>query len=223
MRIAHRTKLVQSYEKGWHIYDNTELWYNPFWSEIEYMGTYPPPYQEPTFEPTAEQLARDRILRRRTWLYIYLPLGLVTLVAIILLVLILIAIFAPGTDGTLIFLSAVADIIVILWIIPAMLMVAILPVAYGAYRLNRRQKRKLDPQAGPLANRSRLQILAWRLQQFMDQVEGKSGELAPRVAKPVTDANAFFAYVGAWFTILKRPFTGRDNHERDRHRDGSGA
>ncbi len=187
------------------------------------MGTYPPPYQEPTFKPTEAQLERDRILRRRNRLYIYLPLGIVSFIALLLLVLILIGIFAPGADGTEEFISAVADIIVILWIIPAMILVSILPITYVAYLLNRRQKRKLDPQTGPLAYRSRLQIFAWRLQVFMDQAEGKTSQVAPKVAEPVTTFNALIAYFGAWINILTRPFTGSANHDRDHDRDGNGA
>jgi hypothetical protein len=187
------------------------------------MGTYPPPYQEPTFQPTAAQLERDRILRRRNRLYIYLPLGIVSFIALLLLVLILIGIFAPGVVGTEEFISAVADIIVILWIIPAMILVSILPIIYVAYLLNRRQKRKLDPQTGPLAYRSRLQIFAWRLQVFMDQAEGKTNQVAPKAAEPVVNFNAWITYFGAWINILTRPFIGSANHDRDHDRDGNGA
>jgi len=179
------------------------------------MGTYPPPYHEPTFEPTAEQLARDRLLRRRTRLYIYLPLGIISFISIVIIVLILIGIFAPGIQGTEVFISALADIIVILWIFPMMIIISIFPISYVAYLANRRQKRKLDPQTGPLAYRSRIQVLLWRIQLFMDQSRAKTDEVAPKVAKPVTTANAYVAYFGAWLNILTRPFRGSTNHDRD--------
>ena len=92
------------------------------------METYPPHYHEPTFEPTTAQLERDRLLRRRSRLYIYLPLGIVSFIALVLIALILIGIFAPGIQGTEEFISAVADIIVILWIIPMIIMVSLLPI-----------------------------------------------------------------------------------------------
>ncbi len=187
------------------------------------MGTYPPPNQEPTFEPTAAQLERDRVLRRRHLLYIYLPLGIVSFIAILLIVLILIGIFAPGIVGTEVFISALADIIIILWIFPAMIMVSILPITYAAYFMNRRQKRKLDPQTGPLAYRSKMQVFSWRVQQFLDQVEGKTSDTAPKVAEPVIGFNALIAYLGAWTNILTRPFTGSTNHDRDHYRNGNGA
>ncbi len=185
------------------------------------METYPPHYHEPTFEPTTAQLERDRLLRRRNRLYIYLPLGFVSFIALVLIALILIGIFAPGIQGTEEFISAVADIILILWIIPMIVLVLLLPIAYVAYFANRRQKRKLHPQTGPLANRSRIQILLWRLQIFMDQAEVKTGEVAPKVAKPVTSFNARIAYLGAWLNILIRPFKRSTNHDRDRNGNGT--
>jgi len=179
------------------------------------MGTYPPPYQEPTFEPTPAQLERDRLLRRRDGLYIYLPLSIIIFISLLLIVLILIGLFAPGIRGTEEFISALADIIVILWIIPMIVVVSILPIAYIAYLVNRRNERKLHPQTGPLAYRSRIQILLWRLQIFMDQAWIKTDEIAPKVAEPITSVNAYIAYFGAWLNILIRPFRGSANHDRD--------
>ena len=185
------------------------------------MESYQPPYSEPTFEPTAAQLERDRLLRRRNRLYIYLPLSIISFISIVLIVLILIGIFAPGT-GTEEFISALADIIVILWIIPMILLVSAFPIAYVAYFVNRRQKRKLNPQTGPLAYRSRIQILLWRLQIFMDGAQVKTGEVAPKVAKPVISFNAILAYLVAWLNILTRPFKGSENHDRDGNGNGNG-
>jgi len=186
------------------------------------MESYQPPYSEPTFEPAAAQLERDRLLRRRNRLYIYLPLGIISFISIVLIVLILIGIFAPGITGTEEFISALADIIVILWIIPMILLVSAFPIAYVAYFVNRRQKRKLNPQTGPLAYRSRIQILLWRLQIFMDGAQVKTGEVAPKVAKPVISFNAILAYLGAWLNILTRPFKGSENHDRDGNGNGIG-
>lgn len=186
------------------------------------METYPPHYQEPKFEPTAAQLERDRLLRRRTRLYIYLPLGIVSFIALVLIALILIGLFVFGVQGFAEFISAVADIIVILWIIPMIILVSLLPIAYVAYFANRRQKRKLDPQTGPLAYRSRPQVLLWRIQLFMGQTQVKTDEIAPKVAKPVISFNALIAYLGAWLNIVIRPFRGSEYHDRDGNGDGNG-
>ncbi len=183
------------------------------------MGIYPPPYQEPTFEPTAAQLERDQILRRRHRLYVYLPLGVASLIAVTLIVLILIGLFAPGSQGTVVFISAVADIIIILWIFPVMILTALLPITYVAYFANRRQKRKLNPQTGPLAYRSRMQVLLWRIQVFMDQARTKTDQIAPKAAEPIIGFNAYMTYFGAWLNIITRPFRGSTDHDRD----GNGA
>jgi len=186
------------------------------------METYPQQYHEPKFEPTEAQLDRDRLLRRRTRLYIYLPLGIVSFIALVLMALILIGLYVVGISGFAKFISAVADIIIILWTIPAIILVSLLPITYVAYYANRRQKRKLDPQTGPLAYRSRTQVLLWRIQVFMGQTQAKTDEIAPKVAKPVTEFNAFIAYLGAWLNIVTRPFRGSEYHDPDGNGNGNG-
>jgi hypothetical protein len=141
--------------------------------------------------------------------------------------LILIGLYVVGVQGFAKFISAVADIIIILWTIPAIILVSLLPIAYIAYYANRRQKRKLDPQTGPLAYRSRTQVLLWRIQVFLGQTQVKTDEIAPKVAKPVIDFNAFIAYLGAWLNIVTRPFRGSEYRDRDGNgngnSDGNGA
>lgn len=170
-------------------------------------------YIEPTFKPTPFQLERDRELRRRNRLYIYLPIGVACLLSLVTIILILIGIFAPGVTGTEAFIAAVADIIIILWIVPVIALLSILPIGYFAYIVNRRNKRKLHPQTGPLAYRSRIQVLLWRVQYFIERADNKTTEYAPKVAEPVTRFNGLLAYLDAWHNILTRPFRGSNDHD----------
>ena len=170
-------------------------------------------YIEPSYKPTASQLERDKELQRRNRLYIYLPISFACLLAIGTIVLILIGLFAPGIVGTEVFIAAVADIIVILWIIPVIALLSILPIGYLAYIVNRRNKRNLNPQTGPLAYRSRIQVLLWRVQYFIEKTESKTTEVAPKVAKPITKFNGILAYLEAWLNILTRPFIGSNDDE----------
>jgi len=179
------------------------------------METYKPPHIEPSFEPSAAQLERDQELRRRNRLYIYLPIGFACFLAIVIVVIILIGLFAPGITGTEAFIAAVADIIVILWIIPMIALLSIFPIGYVAYMVNRRNKRKLNPQTGPMAYRSRIQVLLWRVQYFIERTETKTTEYAPKVAEPVTRFNGILAYLEAWLNILIRPFKGSNSHDRN--------
>ncbi|MDX1416270.1 MAG: hypothetical protein R3293_18880 [Candidatus Promineifilaceae bacterium] len=178
------------------------------------METPEPTYVEPTFEPSAAQLERDKELRRRNRLYIYLPFGFVALLSIITILLILIGVFAPGITGTEEFIAALADIIIILWIIPVILLLAVLPILYVAYLVNRRNKRKLDPQTGPLAYRSRVQILLWRVQYFVEKSQTTTNKYAPKVAEPVTRFNSLIAYLEAWLDAILSPIRGSKNKDR---------
>lgn len=177
------------------------------------METNTKQYIEPTYKPTANQLARDQELRRRTRLYIYLPLGIACFLATMIIVLIFIGLIAPGITGTVAFIAALADIIIILWIVPMIAVMSILPIGYLAYLVNRRNKRKLNPQTGPLAYRSRIQVLLWRVQYLIEKTESKTNEIAPKVAEPVTRFNGLLAYLESWLILLTRPFRGNDNND----------
>jgi hypothetical protein len=170
-------------------------------------------YIEPSFEPAAYQLERDQELRRRNRLYIYLPIGFACFLSIVTIVLILIGLFAPGIIGTEAFIAALADIIIILWIVPAIALLSILPIGYFAHIVNRRNKRKLHPQTGPLAYRSRIQVLLWRVQYFLERANDKTTEYAPKVAEPVTRFNGLLAFLEAWLNILARSFRGSNDHD----------
>lgn len=177
------------------------------------METSRQPFKEPTYQPTPSQLLRDKELRRRNRLYIYLPFGITIFIATLIVILILIGIFAPGIMGTEAFIAAVADIIVILWILPMIAMLSILPIGFLAYLVNRRNKRKLHPETGPLAYRSKIQILLWRVQYFIEKTERKTTEVAPKIAQPVTQFNGFLAYLEQWWQLIARNLKRENDHE----------
>lgn len=159
----------------------------------------PPAPSEPSyFEPTVEQVARERRRRRFLRLYVYLPLAIVTLISVVLVVLLLVGVFSVDGEDTAAFASALADIVVILWTLPLLLLCAIGPLAYVAYVMNRRQRRKEQPQTGPQAEYGRLQVLLWRVDSFMLIVERKTVEMAPKVAAPLIKLNANMTYVETW-------------------------
>ncbi len=184
------------------------------------MATYPhPPSNNSEFEPSAEQLERDAELRQFNRLYLYLPLGAALFIAVVLMVILLIGVFAVGSLQNLIFVSALADIIVILGILPLLLIFAIVPIGYFGYKINQRQKRKLNPETGPLAYRSRVQIFMWRLDQFAQKLQNKTNETAPKLAKPIMKANESIAYLEAWPKSLKKTLKrsdGDDTRSTDR-------
>lgn len=178
------------------------------------MEMYPPPgTNPPPFEPSAEQLARERELRRFNRLAVYLPLGLLALAGIVVVVLLLIGVFSPNITGTEAFISALADIIIILWIMPMLVLMALLIIGYVAWRLNRRQQRKLLPPDSLQLRYGRLQPLLWRAQSLLNRASVQVDQKADMVTNQVIRSKGRVAYVDAWVDILTRPF--RRNDERD--------
>jgi hypothetical protein len=169
----------------------------------------------PGFSPTEEQLERESALKRFNRLYIYLPLGIVVLTSIFLLVLMLVGIFAPGLVGAEAFLSALADTILVLWMIPMMVLMAIVPIAYAAYLVNRRQRRNMLPPDSPLLRHSRVEMAMWQAQNILDKVSKKTDSVSEKIAQPLISINVLLAYVFAWLDILARPLRRNDENERD--------
>ena len=163
---------------------------------------YPPSTQTSSFEPSAEQLARDAELRRFNRLYLYLPIGIAAAIVTLIPLLMLIVIFLPESDDATTFISALSALVIIVFSVPLILLGAVILGGIALYLFDRRQRRKEFPQTGPLAYRSRLQVLMWRLDFFLDRVKAGTEKNAPKVAEPVMKANAFLAYLQSWWDSL---------------------
>ena len=178
------------------------------------MEMYPPPSQ-PVYKPTAEQLAREQQLRRFNRLYIALPLGLLAFVALGLVLLLLVGVFSPGIVGTEAFISALADIIIILWIMPMLVLMALLVIAFVAMRVNRREKRKLLPEDSLQLRYGRVQPFLWRVESYLDRADVQVNRAADSMTEPLIRNRGRFAAVEAWADILTRPF--RKDNQSDGH------
>ncbi|MFN2124481.1 MAG: hypothetical protein ACK2T4_11690 [Candidatus Promineifilaceae bacterium] len=190
------------------------------------MTMYPPGGQatseEDFFKPSAEQLERERALKRFNRKFITIPIALVVLIGIVLTILMLVAIFAPGPEGTMVFLSGLADTIVVLWMIPMTVLCAIVPILYFAYLVNRRQRRAELPLNSPLLEHSRTQMAFWKAQNISDRVDAQSKSISDRIVAPFMRLGEFSAYLLAWLTILTQPFRRDDNYDPDGSSDPDG-
>jgi hypothetical protein len=173
------------------------------------MTTSAPSTRGSTYEPTGEQLARDRALKRFNRLYLYVPLGIAALIALGLVIALLVGVLLPGITGTAAFASALADIVLIMTLLPMLLLCAIVPGAYIALVYNQRQKRQQAPQAGPMAYRSRVQTLFWRLDKLIDTAVAKTTATAPQIAQPIVKLNSGLAFLSAFFNQLSQLFRRR--------------
>lgn len=174
-----------------------------------------PPASPPPYQPTAEQLARERDLRRFNRLYVYLPLGLFAFAALAVVILLLVGVFSPGIVGTEAFISALADVIIILWIMPMLVLIALLVIGFAALVLNRREKRKLLPADSPLRQHGRLQFLLWRVDGYLSRVQAQVNRAADAAVAPLISNHGRAAAVDAWIDILTRPFRRHDENNAE--------
>ncbi len=167
--------------------------------------------QEPqdTFVPTAVQLERANALKRFNRLVVYLPLGLLTTAVLGLLIYLFVLAVWPPYEDTRLFLSGIADIILILFMLPVVIIFGLLVAGIFGGLIYRRQSRKVDGTPTMQQKYGRLRVLLWKLDQKLSVVYRKVDQLMPRIANPVIRFNAFLAYMAAWL--------GQLNKQRNRH------
>ena len=176
---------------------------NPY---LPYPDGTPPHWGEEmrsnTFVPTAVQLERAEALTRFNRWTIYVPLGvLATAVVGFLIYLLILAVWPPYED-TRLFLSGVADIILIFFMLPVVLLFGLLLAGIfgGAFYWRQSKKETGEPS---LQNKyGRLRLLLWKLDQKLSTVYRKVDQLMPKIAQPVMRLNATLAYISSWLGQL---------------------
>ncbi|MCB8926466.1 MAG: hypothetical protein H6652_12665 [Ardenticatenaceae bacterium] len=176
---------------------------NPY---LPYPDGTPPHWGEEmrsnTFVPTAVQLERAEALTRFNRWAIYVPLGvLATAVVGFLIYLLILAVWPPYED-TRLFLSGVADIILILFMLPVVLLFGLLLAGIfgGAFYWRQSKKETGEPS---LQNKyGRLRLLLWKLDQKLSTVYRKVDQVMPKIAQPVMRLNATLAYISSWLGQL---------------------
>ncbi|MEZ4590274.1 MAG: hypothetical protein R3D55_03930 [Chloroflexota bacterium] len=169
-----------------------------------------PAEQADPFVPTAVQLQRAQALKRFNRLTVYLPLGLITAAVVGFFVyLLIIAIWPPQTD-TRLFLSGVADIIFILFMLPVALIFGLLLVAIFGGAIYWRQSRKEEGEPSLQTKYGRFRLLLWKLDQKLSSLYRQIDQLMPKLAAPVIKFNATITYIN---TRLAR-LSGRSDPNR---------
>ena len=176
---------------------------NPY---LPYPDGTPPHWGEEmrsnTFVPTAVQLERAEALTRFNRWAIYVPLGLLTTAVIGFLIYLLILAIWPPYEDTRLFLSGVADIILILFMLPVVLLFGLLLAGIfgGAFYWRQSKKETGEPS---LQNKyGRLRLLLWKLDQKLSTVYRKVDQVMPKIAQPVMRLNATLAYISSWLGQL---------------------
>lgn len=144
--------------------------------------------------PTLEQLERKAALRQFNQLYVYLPLAIFTTIAIITTVALFWGAFSGEIAQRRVFISALADIVVILGIIPLILAFSIVPIgAVAAYFYIR---------SLPKQENGRLHILLWQLNNGINKIGDKTDKIAPKLIKPVTASQSAYSYLSAFVRTI---------------------
>lgn len=163
--------------------------------------TTPIQTDSPVYHPSARQRERAASLRRFNRVAIYLPVSLAGIIVLLLIGLLLWGVLSPNIRGTQEFVSGLADLVLILTIVPLMLVCALLPLAAIGYAVYRHQQ--------PKREYGRLQILFWRLDSWLEKAKEKVEAVAPKVTQPIIVSRAQWSYWQTFFIRLKRYFIRR--------------
>ncbi len=160
--------------------------------------------------PTAVQLERANALKRFNQLVVYLPLGLLATAVLGLLIYLLILAIWPPYEDTRLFLSGIADIILILFMLPVVAIFGLLLAGIFGGLIYQRQSRKEDSAPSLQKKYGRLRLLFWKLDQKLSIVYRKIDQFVPTLANPVIRFNTVIAYITAWLDQLTKQLNRHD-------------
>ena len=176
------------------------------------LPAYLSPNNRTTYQPTAEQLARDEARHRDLRRNVYTPIIVAVVLAVLLLVAVIVLAFAADALGistarALEFVAGLSALVVILFAVPAIVVMSILPIAWLALRLNRRQQRQQFPEYGPMAYRSRVQTWLWQLEGLLDALRHGTEGITARLRRPLIAAHVRAAQAHGLIDGLRGKFT----------------
>lgn len=151
-------------------------------------------------EPTVVQEARITSLKRFNWYFVYTPLLVLLLIILILTGLLLWGVLSPNIVGTREFASGVADIVIILAVLPMTLICLVPPVGLVGFMIYRRQKNQDEGKYG------RLHRLLWRVDNLLDTLQPKIEAAVDKVSRPIIRLNAVLAYITTWLNHIVNLF-----------------
>lgn len=177
-----------------------------------FTTTYPLANAPTTYRPTAEQLARDEARRRDLRRNVYAPIIVAVVLLVVLLAVVIALAFAAGSLGVSTaraaeFVAGLSAIVVILFATPLIVVMSIAPIAWLALTLNRRQKRRLNPETGPMAYRGRVQTWLWQLDGLFDGLRHGAESVTARLRRPLIAAHARAAQLHGLIDGLRGKFT----------------
>lgn len=168
---------------------------------------YTSPFSRTTYQPTTEQLARDEERRRYLRRNVYAPIIMAAILVVALLVLIVVLAFGVGTPQIKSLIAGLSALTIILFSIPLIALMTLLPVAWLAFTLNRRQQRKQFPETGPMAYRGRIQIWLWQLDGLLTGAQRGVERGTASLRRPLLAVYAWAAYLRGLIDGIRGKFT----------------
>jgi Zn-dependent protease with chaperone function len=172
----------------------------------QYKHKRDPGNSTPLYEPNQRQLERQAALHRFNSYYVFLPLGVLTLLAAAAVILLLIGIFSPSLSGAAAYASALADITIILFVLPQLVLLSLGPaLLIGLIFLERRRRQAGRPR---FDDGGKLQVWLWRLDLLLQRAQQKTAVSTTKAAEPIITFQGWLAYADAFrkriYTYLKR-------------------
>jgi hypothetical protein len=140
-------------------------------------------------------------MRRFNIFAIYMPIGLALIIAISITVLLLVVALSIGSTEMLETISAVADSVMILAIIPTMVLCAIVPTAFFAITFQMRRR-------GQAPIRSSQWIL-WRVQYRLELIANRLVAILAQIREPFIRIASRYAFITNLITRLLSIFKRR--------------
>lgn len=160
-------------------------------------------YRE-TFSPTDAQKQRAEALKRFNRLYVLTPIIIAAVVALLIITLMLVATLAPGITVNAEFISALADITIMMILFPLILLMISGPLLLAAILNASHKRRKLGKPA--FDQGGGLQVLLWKIDLLIQKSQRKTNEVAPQIANQVIRFNEKLAYIEAFIKQLANNF-----------------
>jgi heme/copper-type cytochrome/quinol oxidase subunit 2 len=162
---------------------------------------------EPSYTPNEAQTERAEARRRFNRLYIYTPIFLLTAVILVLTGFMVWSIFAPTAAANASRLSGLADLILIMVLLPSIIIWGVIVGLPIAYYVNRYQEQRTEPTPDQIYVRQygRFRLILWQIDHKVEQLSQLIQErILPAIAQPIIRAHALGAALKAWWMKVKR-------------------
>lgn len=166
-------------------------------------------YQPEPFNPNDRQKEREAALKRFNRLYVLTPIILISVVSVLIIVLMVITVLYMSisnnvNEALISFFSGLADITIIMFTIPMIILMISGPLLLAAMINNSRNRRKAGKPA--FDQGGKFQVLLWKMDNLIEKSQNKTNEVAPQLADKVIQFNESIAYTGGFIKQITSYF-----------------